>query len=483
MRHRLRAATAGAPERGIEAFQSWVGPAETQGVHPTSAASAVADPVVAEPQNALLAELLDVVAAGRLELDELLHLVVDRLAEPCGLVAARVGSECAANRFEDVLPLRLFGEDLGALTLTYATAARLREEVARTIAHHTAVVLRAAVNRSARAVDDATSAAVRRLFEEGTRAGSIRAAGEVLARVTAEVLGTERVAVHLTDADGRVHDLLDLGIPADVADSLRAQVLGRLAGDSPIWRETQRAGTPVLADDAAAHPGRPGGFVETMRLRSYVAMPLQSADGTVGMIVCGDVSAPRVWTDRDRRLAHQLALEGALVVDSARLRQSEREHLEVLRHLAEHDALTGLPNRRRLLTEIASALPSCTGGLLLLDLDGFKDVNDTLGHHAGDVLLREVGRRLSGQVRAEDVAARLGGDEFAVLVNGATAAEATELAARLETVLEEPVDVEGRPVQVGASIGIAMFADHAQDVTGLLRAADARMYAVKRGTG
>jgi diguanylate cyclase (GGDEF)-like protein len=207
-----------------------------------------------------------------------------------------------------------------------------------------------------------------------------------------------------------------------------------------------------------------------------------SGSGAVGMVVCGDVSRPRTWSGRERAVARQLALEGALVVDSARLRQSERAHLEELRHRADHDVLTGLPNRARLLAAIEAAVPSPGGGgLLILDLDGFKQVNDTLGHHAGDELLREVARRLRREVRAEDLAARLGGDEFAVLLSGTTREEALELADRLRAAIGEPVVVEGVRTRVGVSIGTAALADHAQDVTGLLRAADAAMYASKRG--
>jgi diguanylate cyclase (GGDEF)-like protein len=442
-------------------------------------------PAGGDPRAGVLAELRDLVADRPVDLEGFLRAAVDRLAGPCGVDAARVDESPVGEPGEGavVLALRLFGKDLGRLVLTGRPGVRLTPEVADGLAHLTAVVVKAAAARRDRDLDAAAAEAVRRLFEEGTRATTVRAAGEVLARVTARVLGAERVAVHLVDAGGRVHDLLDVGVPGEVADVLRAQVVGRLAGDSPIWRRALREQGPVLADDAVADPGRPGGFVATMGLRSYVAMPLLSASGAVGMVLCGDVGAARAWTERDHRVARQLALEGALVVDSARLRQSERAHLEELRFQADHDALTGLPNRRRLLDAIAAAMAADPGGgaLLLLDLDGFKRVNDALGHHAGDELLREVARRLRREVRAEDLAARLGGDEFAVLLRGATGPEAADLAARLGTVLREPVAVEGTRVRVGASVGVAALAEHPQDVTGLLRAADAAMYASKRG--
>ena len=442
--------------------------------------------MAAEAGRALLAELHDAVADRPADLDAFLRIVVERLSGPCGVVSARVDGAGGSGPGEDalVLPLRLFGEDLGRLVLTGRSAPQLTPRVADGLAHHAALVVEAVLTRRDRELDTAATTAVRQLFEEGTGAATVRAAGEVLARVTARALGAERVAVHLVDAGGHVHDLIVLGVPAPVAAALRTQVVGRVAGNSPVWRRALHEAGPVVADDAGLDRGRPGGFIDTMRLRSYVAMPLLSATGAVGMVVCGDVGAARTWSERDRRVARQLAREGALVVDSARLRQSERAHLEELRFRADHDVLTGLPNRRRLLEEIAAALtPDAApgGALLLLDLDGFKRVNDTLGHAAGDELLREVARRLRREVRGEDLAARLGGDEFAVLLRDTSRAGAADLAARLAAVLGEPVVVESTAVRVGASVGIAVLADHAQDVSGLLRAADTAMYAVKRG--
>nr|WP_281373183.1 diguanylate cyclase [Kineococcus aurantiacus] len=321
------------------------------------------------------------------------------------------------------------------------------------------------------------------MFEEGTRAASVREAAEVLARVTADVLRAERVAVHLSAEDTRILDVLDVGVPAGTAAALRAQLVGTRAADSPVWRHAEDTRGPVLADCAAVQPGRPGGFISTMQLRSYAAMPLLSARGPVGMVVCGDVTRARTWTERDRRVARQLALQGALVVDSARLRQAEHEHLAELQHRADHDGLTGLPNRGRLLAALAGALPAAPGAggaLLLIDLDGFKQVNDGFGHLVGDELLRAVARRLRRVLRHDDVAARLGGDEFAVFAAEASAADAGALARRLVEVLSAPVAVEDVTVRVGASIGVALLAEHGDDVPGLLREADARMYEVKR---
>jgi len=155
-----------------------------------------------------------------------------------------------------------------------------------------------------------------------------------------------------------------------------------------------------------------------------------------------------------------------------------------LRHQATHDALTDLPNRAQLRDRLARAWAAGTPpALLLLDLDGFKDVNDTFGHDQGDALLREVARRLRGAVRRGDTVARLGGDEFAVALPGADAAGAERVARAIRTALDAPFQVGSHVLPIDASVGIALApasADGAALDT-LLRHADVAMYAAKRG--
>ena len=117
--------------------------------------------------------------------------------------------------------------------------------------------------------------------------------------------------------------------------------------------------------------------------------------------------------------------------------------------------------------------------LLLIDLDHFKEINDSFGHPTGDALLRQIGPRIGGAVRPGDVVARLGGDEFAVLLSGADAAAATEVAERITSALVAPITVDGANLHVGASIGIAVAPEHATDTAELLRCADVAMYRAK----
>ncbi len=151
-------------------------------------------------------------------------------------------------------------------------------------------------------------------------------------------------------------------------------------------------------------------------------------------------------------------------------------------HLARHDSLTELPNRRWFLEAVGQALknPSLqAGGLLLVDLNGFKEVNDTLGHHHGDLVLQEVGPRLRAAFRSEDLVARLGGDEFAVFMPGADADAAQSAVQRLQDALHTPVDVDGISLELDASIGLAWYPDHGGDVDTLLQRADVAMYRAK----
>ena len=150
---------------------------------------------------------------------------------------------------------------------------------------------------------------------------------------------------------------------------------------------------------------------------------------------------------------------------------------------ARTDELTGLPNRRALLERatsvVAEAASDRPAALLLLDLDGFKEVNDSLGHHAGDHLLRQIGPRLVPALRGGDMLARLGGDEFAVVMPDATLEAAESLAHRLHDLVLQPVTVEGIRLHVGVSIGVASAPVPAATVEELLRCADVAMYSAK----
>ncbi|MBX6378164.1 MAG: GGDEF domain-containing protein, partial [Clostridia bacterium] len=160
-----------------------------------------------------------------------------------------------------------------------------------------------------------------------------------------------------------------------------------------------------------------------------------------------------------------------------------------LEYLASHDPLTGAFNRRRFQEElhrlIAQARRTGRGGaLLFVDLDNFKEVNDRLGHKAGDDVLRAVVRAIQARLRETDCLARLGGDEFGVAVVPANAEQALEIAERiLGAVREQVVMVADQPVRLTASCGVALFPEHGETVDEVLVAADRNMYTAKEQGG
>ena len=162
---------------------------------------------------------------------------------------------------------------------------------------------------------------------------------------------------------------------------------------------------------------------------------------------------------------------------------------QYLRHQALHDALTGLPNRALLDNRLQHAVRVAgrddrAVGLLLLDLNQFKEVNDTLGHDAGDRLLRMVADRLRKSMRAGDTVARLGGDEFAVLLaDDASPRRTLRAAERVLACFEQPLDVDGMSLQTGASLGVAMYPDHGLTADEIRKNADVAMYVAKRRGG
>ena len=167
---------------------------------------------------------------------------------------------------------------------------------------------------------------------------------------------------------------------------------------------------------------------------------------------------------------------------------TERKRLEErLRKQALYDSLTGLPNRNLLVDRLQHAILVARReakplAVLMIDLDRFKDVNDSLGHHCGDLVLRQVGVRLRGALRRADTVARLGGDEFAVLLTGRRD-DAVRAAGRILRALRKPIPVHRQLVEIAASVGIAVWSEDGHDGDTLMQAADAAMYGAKHAGG
>lgn len=171
----------------------------------------------------------------------------------------------------------------------------------------------------------------------------------------------------------------------------------------------------------------------------------------------------------------------AVLLDSS----AERAQLDALAHDAYHDALTGLPNRRMLADRFqraaAHALRSTQQfALALIDLNGFKKVNDSLGHRAGDELLQVIGHNLAQTMRAEDTVARIGGDEFAVLIHSGQCYESLQaVESRIRAAVARPAMVHGHALRIGCSVGIGLYPTDGMDFETLVEQADRRMYASK----
>src|SRR3954469_21548778 len=218
-------------------------------------------------------------------------------------------------------------------------------------------------------------------------------------------------------------------------------------------------------------------------MREAVVVALAGNEGALGLLVVSDrLGTIRPFGDDDVLLLETVANHAGVALRNGEL-------IGRLRHDALHDALTGLPNRAYLQRALATALDEMAAGrnsgaaVMILDLDEFKAVNDTLGHQHGDALLVEVATRLCSAVGTAGTVVRLGGDEFAVLLPDTCEEERVlRIGRRMLRSLEQPIALDGLEVEVGASIGIALAPAHATDPTTLLKRADLAMYDAKTST-
>jgi diguanylate cyclase (GGDEF)-like protein len=260
---------------------------------------------------------------------------------------------------------------------------------------------------------------------------------------------------------------------------------------SPRRDEINRR-VPLSNDVRMALNGRVTSHRSGSSLAVYVPLWLESSRRPAGAIEISVAFSQIEAGVRDRTNNYSLliflglaALYGILFRIVAGASKTLRHQAEVNEHQALHDALTDLPNRTLFHDRVHQALSSARRehvptAVMIMDLDRFKEVNDTLGHASGDELLKQVGLRLSESLRESDTVARLGGDEFGVLLPKVVDAEAAVAVARkLRTTLEEPFTIHGLALQMEASIGIALFPDHGTDVQSLLQRADVAMYVAK----
>ena len=303
-----------------------------------------------------------------------------------------------------------------------------------------------------------------------------------IARLLASALHAPVAIVSLLDADRHVVK----------------STIGLTGGRSRAWRkvplalsfsrEAATSGRTVSVSDASEKGKAPKGDETDASPDgvAYAVAPLMSGDGIVIGTLCVVDPAPHSWTAGEigalNDLAELLVTEMELTSDLF-VKRATQEHLL---YSTLHDALTGLPNRSLFTERLRHSMrrsqrhPDDVFAVLFLDLDRFKEVNDNLGHFAGDELLRAVARRLEACLRPEDTVARLSGDEFAILLESITdASDAGRVAERIEEALSFPINLGGAEVTTSASMGIVTSSMSHEQPEQLLRSADMAMYRAK----
>jgi diguanylate cyclase (GGDEF)-like protein len=385
-------------------------------------------------------------------------------AEACALATElpEASDSCLA------VPVRSSRRDYGRLVAMHQPGGRFFD--------HERTLLEVYARYAAAALDSATALAEAKRRHDQASAllrlsralASAGASGEVAQRLVdavPDVVDCDRVCVYLWDGE---HIVLRAGGDGDEfnASPRPGGAVDRLVRDprpEPLF-VTPEAGDPGLREIAAR-----------LGTKATILVPLISRESFLGLLTVAVRTRPErleATPDLLDRLSG-VAAQATTALENGRL-------LDQITHQALHDSLTGLANRARLTDRMHETVDRdrrpCT--LLYIDLDDFKPVNDELGHDVGDQLLVAVGDRLSRCTRAGDVVGRLGGDEFAVVLD--PDAPAGPVAARIERMLAQPFEIDGRSVHVQASIGRASFPDDADDAAALLRAADAAMFACKR---
>ncbi|HEY3810554.1 MAG TPA: GGDEF domain-containing protein, partial [Acidimicrobiales bacterium] len=223
-------------------------------------------------------------------------------------------------------------------------------------------------------------------------------------------------------------------------------------------------------------------------LRNAMAAPITFGDDLRGVLIVGNRLTSGTFDAEDLRLFEVLATHSAVAIRGGRLLDRLRREVTAREHEALHDGLTGLANRnlfdRYLETTLRERSVGRLVAVMLMDLNGFKEINDTMGHHIGDSVLREVAARLTGRISEHGIVARLGGDEFGfVLPDLADVEQVGDMSRAVLEELVRPVTVDGIALEMRASLGVTVAPEHGEEHTILLRRADIAMYAAKSAGG
>ncbi len=301
-----------------------------------------------------------------------------------------------------------------------------------------------------------------------------------------DLLRAERAEIWLSDDRGG-----HLGLAVNDDGPSFCELPDHVGARIERWFTASR-GTTVITRKATDPERR--AMADVLHADDCIIAPVTEAGRVVGLIaVVNRLGALNGFRAEEGPMFATLANHASVALENgrliARLRQQSRQH----EHDSRHDSLTGLPNRALFNEHLTAAIAACsdpirtaggTIGVALMDLDGFKEINDTLGHQFGDLALVEVAHRIQAVLRDGWLVARLGGDEFALLAPGlGRRAELDAVARRIRRVLAEPIDIDGVRVTTGISIGLALSPDDGVDAATVLQRADVAMYGAKAGLG
>ncbi|WP_257167962.1 EAL domain-containing protein [Bradyrhizobium sp. SRS-191] len=305
---------------------------------------------------------------------------------------------------------------------------------------------------------------------------SITTIADQLCRRVEELAPDVVCSILHVDSEGKIHPLGGPSLPPAYSAGLDGVAIGPDVGSCGTAAYLCE---PVLARDIDSDPrwqlykdGPLGAG-----LRACWSTPIQGKDGRVigtFAFYFRECRGPSPWHEQIVQACVQL---GALAIERQEVRST-------ISQVAYHDMLTGLPNRARIPSMIAEAIKACPEGshlaVAFLDADNFKDVNDTLGHAAGDEFLVGFANRLRAQIRPGDLLGRLGGDEFVIVLQNRDALECSLAAARITAALAMPLTIGKRQVPMSASMGLSLYPDNAKDIETLIKQADGAMYKAKR---
>ncbi|WFP50984.1 EAL domain-containing protein [Methylomonas sp. EFPC3] len=288
-------------------------------------------------------------------------------------------------------------------------------------------------------------------------------------------------AVGILDDAGKLSHFVYTGVDAE-----QAQRIGQFPQGNGLLGVVIQDNVSLRLAEMSTHASSSGFPEHHPPMKSLLAVPISHQGRVYGRIYLCDKENGEPFTASDEELALSFAYSLSLILDNAREIEEVKQARKSLNYMAHFDALTGLPNRTLLKDRFEQAISHAQRsgdkvGVLFLDLDNFKVINDTIGHTSGDSLLRVVASRISQCLRDGDTAARLGGDEFIVMLPDLSdVQDAAKVAAKILESLHASFDIDRHEVFVSFSIGISVYPDDSDEMEGLLANADSAMYYAKK---